>query len=136
MIFGRKNILAGPIKEFFAWRRVLVARVLASALPVTVNETMWSLGMATYNAFYGRMGVTEYAAIQASNTINQLFILAIFSLGDALLILVGQRIGRGDGLCLRAGKAAAWDRYQNRINFWKPSVYHFPLHRVSLQFHG
>lgn len=96
VIFGQKNILAGPIGEFFSWRKVLVARVLASALPVTVNETMWSLGMATYNAFYGRMGVTEYAAIQASNTINQLFILAIFSLGDALLILVGQRIGRGE----------------------------------------
>ena len=95
VIFGRHNILAGPLKEFFAWRRILVARILSSALPVTVNETMWSLGMATYNAFYGRMGITEYAAIQASNTINQLFILAIFSLGDALLILVGQRIGMG-----------------------------------------
>jgi putative MATE family efflux protein len=96
VVFGRKNILAGPIKEFFSWRKILVVKVLTSALPVTVNETMWSLGMATYNAFYGRMGITEYAAIQASNTINQLFILAIFSLGDALLILVGQRIGRGE----------------------------------------
>jgi Na+-driven multidrug efflux pump len=95
VIFVRKNILAGPVREFFAWRKNLVTRVLASALPVTVNETMWSLGMATYNAFYGRMGITEYASIQASNTINQLFILAIFSLGDALLILVGQRIGMG-----------------------------------------
>ena len=95
VIFGKHNILAGPLKEFFSWRRILVVRVLTSALPVTVNETMWSLGMATYNAFYGRMGITEYAAIQASNTINQLFILAIFSLGDALLILVGQRIGMG-----------------------------------------
>lgn len=95
VIFGKKNIIAGPLKEYFAWRKVLVARIFASALPVTINETMWSLGMATYNAFYGRMGVTEYASIQASNTINQLFILAIFSLGDALLILVGQRIGMG-----------------------------------------
>ncbi|GAB1475909.1 MATE family efflux transporter [Bacillota bacterium] len=95
VIFGKKNILAGPLDEFFAWRKILVVRILGSALPVTVNETMWSLGMATYNAFYGRMGITEYAAIQASNTINQLFILAIFSLGDALLILVGQRIGMG-----------------------------------------
>lgn len=95
VIFGKKNILAGPLKDYFAWRRILVSKVLASALPVTVNETMWSLGMATYNAFYGRMGITEYASIQASNTINQLFILAIFSLGDALLILVGQRIGMG-----------------------------------------
>lgn len=96
VIFGKKNIIAGPIGEFFSWRKVLMARILANALPVTINETMWSLGMATYNAFYGRMGVTEYAAIQASNTINHLFVLAIFSLGDALLILVGQRIGRGE----------------------------------------
>ncbi len=96
VIFGQKNIIAGPVKEFFTWRKVLVTSILASALPVTVNEAMWSIGMATYNAFYGRMGVTEYAAIQASNTINQMFILAIFSLGDALLILVGQRIGRGE----------------------------------------
>lgn len=96
VIFGRKNILAGRLSEYFHWNRALAARVLASALPVTVNETLWSLGMATYNAFFGRMGVTEFAAIQASSTINTLFIMAIFSLGDALLILVGQRLGMGE----------------------------------------
>ena len=95
VIFGRKNILAGKAAEFFDWRSALVARILATALPVMINETMWSLGMATYNAAYGRMGITEFAAIQASSTLNTLFILAIFSLGDALLILVGQRIGMG-----------------------------------------
>lgn len=95
VVFGRKNLIAGKLKEFFVWHKALVGRVLTSALPVTVNETMWSLGMATYNAFYGRMGITEFASVQASSTINNLFILAIFSLGDALLILVGQRIGMG-----------------------------------------
>ena len=58
--------------------------------------------MAAYNAFYGRLGI-EYAAIQASSTINSLFILCIFSLADAIIILVGQRIGMRDGICLRAG---------------------------------
>lgn len=96
VIFGRKNIIAGRLNEYFKWQKTLVARVLNSALPVTVNETMWSLGMATYNAFYGRTGIAEYASIQASNTINTLFILAIFSLGDALLILVGERLGMGE----------------------------------------
>lgn len=95
VIFGRKNIIAGKLSDYFRWQKILVTRVLTSAWPVTVNETMWSLGMATYSAFYGRMGITEYAAIQASSTINNLFILAIFSLGDAFLILVGQRIGMG-----------------------------------------
>jgi putative MATE family efflux protein len=95
VIFIRKNLLSGKIREFFGWHRPLVARVLVTAIPVLINETMWSLGMATYNAAYGRIGVTEFAAVQASNTLNTLFILAIFSLGDALLILVGQRIGMG-----------------------------------------
>lgn len=95
VIFVRKNLLAGKFGEFFGWHKPLVARILITAIPVVINETMWSLGMATYNAAYGRMGVTEFAAIQASNTLNTLFILAIFSLGDALLILVGQRIGMG-----------------------------------------
>lgn len=95
VIFGRKNLIAGRIGEFFGWHKPLVARILVTAVPVIINETMWSLGMATYNAAYGRVGVTEFAAVQASNTLNTLFILAVFSLGDALLILVGQRIGMG-----------------------------------------
>jgi len=95
VIFVRKNLLSGKFGEFFGWARPMVTRILITAVPVVINETMWSLGMATYNAAYGRMGITEFAAIQASNTLNTLFILAIFSLGDALLILVGQRIGMG-----------------------------------------
>ncbi|MBN7773075.1 MATE family efflux transporter [Clostridium aminobutyricum] len=96
VVFIRKNILAGKAHEFIGWHKPLVFKVLITGIPVMINETMWSLGMATYNAAYGRMGVTEFAAIQASNTINTLFIYAIFSLGDALIILVGQRLGRGE----------------------------------------
>ncbi len=95
VIFIRRNLLSGRIGEFLGWQRPFVKRILVTATPVMVNEVMWSLGMAAYNAAYGRMGVTEFAAIQASNTLNSLFIMAIFSLGDALLILVGQRIGMG-----------------------------------------
>jgi putative MATE family efflux protein len=95
IVFVRKNRLAGRPREFFGWRRPLIVRILVTAVPVIINETMWSLGMATYNAAYGRIGVTEFAAVQASNTLSTLFTLAIFSLGDALLILVGQRIGMG-----------------------------------------
>ncbi|MEG1929627.1 MAG: MATE family efflux transporter [Anaerovorax sp.] len=96
VIFGRKNIVAGKMSEFFGWTKNLMFRVTANALPTTINETMWGLGMATYSAAYGRMGVTEFASIQASTTINNVFVLAIFSLGDAVLILVGQRLGRGE----------------------------------------
>jgi len=69
VVFIRKNIIAGRMRDFFGWHRPLVVRILVTAIPVMINETMWSLGMATYNAAYGRMGVTEFAAIQASSTV-------------------------------------------------------------------
>ena len=87
VLFIRKNILSGKFEEFFGWHKPMVSKILITAVPVMVNETMWSLGMATYNAAYGRVGVTEFAAVQASNTINTLFIMAIFSLATRCLFL-------------------------------------------------
>lgn len=95
-IFVKKNILAGPLSDFLGWDKAFLKRIVTNAIPTTVNETVWGLGTAAYNAAYGRMGVTEFAAMQASTTINSMFVLASFSLGDALLILVGQRLGQGE----------------------------------------
>ncbi|MDR1954214.1 MAG: MATE family efflux transporter [Clostridiales Family XIII bacterium] len=95
-VFVRRNIIAGPIREFFSWHKALFYRVIGNAIPTTVNEAMWGVGVALYNAAFGRMGVTEFAAVQAGNTIQNLFALACFSIGDAMLILVGEKLGRGE----------------------------------------
>lgn len=94
-VFGRNNIIAGKLRDYFGWTKEFARRLLNNAVPTTVNETMWGLGTAMYVAAYARMGITEFAAVQASNTINQLFIMVAFSMGDATLILVGQKIGEG-----------------------------------------
>jgi Na+-driven multidrug efflux pump len=60
-----------------------------------INETMWGIGTALYNAAFGRIGITEFASIQAGTTIMNLFSLACFSMGDALLILEGEKLGSG-----------------------------------------
>ncbi len=96
VVFIRKNIISGRIREFFSYNYPLVRKIINNALPTTINEVMWGLGMASYNAAYGRLGITEFASVQASNTINTLFILIAFSLGDATLILVGKRLGAGE----------------------------------------
>ncbi len=95
MVFGRKNIISGKLREYFGWTKAFVKRVLNNAIPTTVNETMWGIGTAMYVAAYARMGITEFAAVQASDTINRVFIMVAFSMGDAALILVGQKIGEG-----------------------------------------
>lgn len=48
-----------------------------------------------YTAAFARIGITQYASIQAANIIQNLFQMAAFSMGDAILILVGQKLGQG-----------------------------------------
>ncbi len=96
VVFIKKNIISGKLSEYISYNKVLAMKIIRNALPTTINEFMWALGMTAYAAAFGRLGVTEYAAIQASNTIKTLFTCAIFSLGDAVLILIGKRLGRGE----------------------------------------
>jgi putative MATE family efflux protein len=96
VIFAKRNILSAPLREFFSWDRELFRRVVKNAVPTAVNETMWSVGISMYNAAFGRIGVTEFAACQAGYTIMNLFVVACFSIGEALLILVGERLGADD----------------------------------------
>lgn len=95
VVFARKNMICGRIREFFSYKKDFALRIVKNAIPTTINETMWGLGTSLYIAAFARIGVTEGAAVQACNTINNLFIMAAFSVGDATLILVGQKLGEG-----------------------------------------
>ena len=92
-VFGRGNMIKGPLREFFSFGKHLSYRVFRNSLPTTINETLWSFGTSLYIAAFARISITAGAAVQACNTINGLFSLAAFSVGDAVLILVGQKLG-------------------------------------------
>ena len=95
-VFGRNNIIKGPLREFFGFGKELSSRIFKNAVPTTINETMWGLGTSLYIAAFARISITAGAAVQACNTINSLFSMAAFSVGDAVLILVGQKLGEGE----------------------------------------
>lgn len=95
VVFAKRNVVAGRLHEYLHWNRALVQRILQNAIPTTLNETLWGLGTALFAAAYARIGVTAYAAVQAGNVINNLFTMAGFSIGDATLILVGEKLGQG-----------------------------------------
>ncbi|MCL1808919.1 MAG: MATE family efflux transporter [Clostridiales bacterium] len=96
VVFRGKNVISGNIKEYFGWTKDFSLRVVNNAIPTSLNETLWGLGTAAYTAAYARVGITEYAAVQAGRVIESLFMMAAFSIGDAALILVGQRLGAGE----------------------------------------
>jgi len=61
-----------------------------------MNEFFWSFGQTMYVAAFSRISTTAYAAYQAANSIFNIFNFAAFSIGDAALILIGEKLGEGD----------------------------------------
>ncbi len=96
VVFVFRNRVSAGLSVYFSWNRQLFLRVIKNAVPTMLNETLWGLGNAMYVAAYARLGVTAYAAVQVGTVINSLFSMAGFSLGDAALILVGEKLGEGD----------------------------------------
>lgn len=95
VIFICKNVIAGPLKDFWGWQKDFIFKIVRNSIPTTLNESLWGLGNSMYVACYARMTTTEYAAVQAANTINNVFMMTAFSVGSATLVLVGQKLGEG-----------------------------------------
>ncbi len=89
------NSLYGPVKEYFGWKKEMVVRIIKNILPTTTNELLWSLGNTMYVAAFAKLGTTAYASYQAAASINNIFSFAGFSVGDAALILIGEKLGQG-----------------------------------------
>ena len=94
--FRAGNEFRGSIPSFFGWDPELIRRVIKNATPTTINEFFWSFGQSMFVAAFSRISTTAYAAYQAANAIFNIFNFAAFSIGDAALILVGEKLGEGD----------------------------------------
>lgn len=91
----KSNCFRGPLRDYFGWTKEMMVRIVKNATPTTINEFFWSLGQSMYVAAFARIGTTAYAAYQAAAAINSIFSYASFSIGDAALILVGEKLGEG-----------------------------------------
>ena len=87
--------IAGAYRSFRVPGR-LVGRVTRTAMPLLVNEILWSLGMTFINQFYSTRGLSAVAALNITGTAWNLFCVIMFAMGSAVSIMVGQRLGMGN----------------------------------------
>lgn len=83
-IYKTLPIPASQAKQFFL-----------KGLPLLVNETMWSAGMAMLTQCYSVRGLSVIAGLNIANTIYNLFNVVFIAMGDAVAIIVGQLLGAG-----------------------------------------
>jgi putative MATE family efflux protein len=74
----------------------LAKRMFVTGVPLLLNETLWAAGMAALLQCYSYRGTEVVAAMNISNMLNDTFAVFYISIGTAISILVGQRLGAAD----------------------------------------
>ncbi|NLG96999.1 MAG: MATE family efflux transporter [Chloroflexi bacterium] len=92
----RRTPAAAKISEMVGFSRAFLGTVLKTSMPVVINETLWALGVTTYNMVYGHIGTDAAAAVNIAATIESLAFVIFMGISDACGILVGNKIGASE----------------------------------------
>ena len=90
----RNEFVVGLYKSFKI-PRDLAGKITIKGMPLLFNEFLWSLGMSMLTQCYSTRGIDVVAAFNISNTIVNLFNVALISMGNVVAIIVGQTLGSG-----------------------------------------
>ena len=86
--------IEGVYKSFYV-PLSLAKNCILKGLPLMLNETMWSAGMAVLSRNYSLRGLDVVAANNISSTISNVFNVSFIAMGSAIAIIMGQELGSG-----------------------------------------
>lgn len=81
------------IRDIFDVPVSLVKNILIKAAPLTLNELLWSFGMATLFKFYATRGPEAMSGYSVASTISDLFFVLFGGMAAATNVLVAQPLG-------------------------------------------
>jgi len=90
------NLYMKGVYKHFRISAALFLKVLMLAIPLMLNETLWSAGTAAVNACYSYRGLSVVAAINIQSTLYNIFNIMYIAMGDSIAIIVGQQLGAGE----------------------------------------
>lgn len=74
----------------------LVRQFVFKSLPLMANESLWALGMTVLNQCYSYRSLDAVAAVNIESTLWNLLTVGFVATGEAVGIVVGQKLGSGD----------------------------------------
>jgi putative MATE family efflux protein len=88
-----RSILIRDIREIFPIPTAFITRFFRTAMPVVINEVMWSVGITMYGSIYAHINTEAMAATTISSTLENLAFVPFQALCIACAVMVGNRIG-------------------------------------------
>lgn len=90
---SKKNPFIVGAYRHFRIPKELVRNIIIKGFPLMINECLWSCGMTILTQNYSTRGLATVAALNISNTINNVFNVVYIALGSTVAIIIGQLLG-------------------------------------------
>jgi putative MATE family efflux protein len=86
----------GAIRKLTSIPTALLKKIAVTGTPLLANEFLWSTAIAIKNQCFSYRGLDVVAATNITSTVWQVFAIIMASIGSAISIMVGQKLGAGD----------------------------------------
>lgn len=96
LVKRRGQVFATKIRRIFKIEKVVLASILTVALPMMLNEALWSLGQTAFLKAYSMRGDAALAAFNISNAVSQLVFIIFSAMSTAVAVLVGNTLGANE----------------------------------------
>ncbi|MDD6466798.1 MAG: MATE family efflux transporter [Erysipelotrichaceae bacterium] len=95
-LYMTHQVFATKMQDLFHidWR--LVKRITVKALPLVLNEVLWSSGMATLFKLYATRGPVVLAGYSIAGTTSDIFFTLFGGMAVATTVMVSHRLGAGN----------------------------------------
>ncbi len=71
----------------------MIGKIIVKAIPLLINELLWSIGMTTTIKFYSYRGAVVNTAYSISATVADLFFILFAGMASATTVIVGTKLG-------------------------------------------
>lgn len=71
----------------------LMKQIIIKGTPLALNEALWALGLTFLNQNYSIKGLSVIAAMNITSTLQNLFNVIFFAIGESISIIAGQLLG-------------------------------------------
>lgn len=95
LLIRKGKTFSTKLKEIFHVNRLVLSGILLMALPLTLNEGLWSLGQTTFLHAYSTRGDSALAAMNITNAISQIVFITFGAIATGVAVLVGNTLGEG-----------------------------------------
>ncbi len=97
ILLKRKGIqFDTKLKDLFKIDKKVLTAIFAMALPLMLNETLWSTGQTMFMQAYSLRGEYAFAAQNITGAISQLVFVTFGGVATGIAVLVGNTLGRNE----------------------------------------